>query len=132
VAAANPRRRWPLPAEADHGVLAAYADAAQHFPDEADDGQLLARLGIRDLDPVRVDTLVRQDVTDRLGGRGEGGLMQDRHPVSPVQHPGEVVEQSGSDDHRVRPVDEDVDGHGFSHCALPLGGPVPKDSAGPR
>ena len=120
------------PAEADHGVLAADADAAQHFPDEADDGQLLTRLGIRDLYPVRVDTLVRQGVTDRLGGRGQRGLMQDRHPVSAVEHPGQVVEQSGPDDHRVRPVDEHVDGHGFSHCVLPLGGPMPKDSAGPR
>ena len=29
-------------------------------------------------------------------------------------------------------VDQDVDGHGFSHCALPLGGPTPRGSAASR
>ena len=62
-------------AEADDRVLAADADPAQHLPDEADDGQILAGLGIGDLDAMGVNTLVGQMVPDRLGGLGQRRLM---------------------------------------------------------
>ena len=73
------------PAEADDRVLAADADAAQHFPDEPDDRQFLARLGVRDLDAMRVDSLVRQVVTDRLGGLRQHRLVQDRDLVPALE-----------------------------------------------
>ena len=57
-------------AEADDGVAAAEADAAQHLPAEADDRQLLAVLGVGDLDAMRVDALVRQVLPNGLGGLG--------------------------------------------------------------
>ena len=78
---------------------------------------------------MRVDPLVGQVTTDALRGLVQHGLMQDRDPVAPVEDSRQVAEQPGPDDHRIRPVDEDVDGDGFSHCATPLDGPVPRGSA---
>ena len=97
-------------AEADQGVLAANPDAAQHFPDETDDRQLLARLGVGDLDAVRVDALVGQVAADRLGGLGQHRLMQDRDPVPAAEQLAQLVEQSGADHHRVRRVDGHLHG----------------------
>ncbi len=65
--------------EANHGVLASDSDAAQHFPDETEDGQVLARLRIGDLDAMRIDAAVGQRLANFLGGDRQGRLVQDRH-----------------------------------------------------
>jgi hypothetical protein len=56
VAAANPTS-VAAPRRADDDVLAADADAAQHLPDEPDDGQLFTGFGIGDLDAMCISSL---------------------------------------------------------------------------
>ena len=80
-------------------------------------GSSLPAFGVRDLDAVRVDSLVRQSVPDRLGGLRQHGLVQDRNLVAAVEYAVQLAEQSRADDHRVWRVDENVDGHRFSHDA---------------
>ena len=97
-------------AQADQSVLAANTDAAQHFPDETDDGQVLTGFGVRDFDAMRVNTFVRQSGPDVLGGLSQHRLMQDRDPVPTGEQPVEFVEQAGADHHRVRRVDGHLHG----------------------
>ena len=67
------RGRSRATAEADDRVLAAQADPAQDIPDVTDDGQVLARLCVGDLDTMSVNTLVGQIVPDRLRGMASVG-----------------------------------------------------------
>ncbi len=111
-------------AETDDGVLAADSDAAQHFPDEPDDRQVLARLGVGDLDAVRVDALGGQVGADGLGGAGQHRLMQDGDLVAGAQQLPHLGQQSGADDHRVGRIDGHLDGHrggrrGLGHLRTP-------------
>ncbi len=48
---------------------------------------------------------------------GKRRLVQDRDLVPAVQDALQLAEQPGSDDHRVRRVDEHVDGYRLSHGA---------------
>ena len=73
-------------AQADDGVLTPNADAAQHLPDESDDGQFLARLGVGDLDAVGVDSFVGQMAPDGFRGLRQHWLVQDRDLVSAVEN----------------------------------------------
>lgn len=107
-------------AQADQRVLAADSDAAQHFPQEADDREVLAVLGVRDFDAVRVNTLVRQPLSDHLGGLGEYGLVHDGDLVPGAEQFVQLAQQPGADDHRVGRVDGHLHGHRFaggSHVA---------------
>ena len=111
-------------AEADDRILTTNTDAAQHFPDEPDDGQVLTFFGVGYFDAMCVDALVRQGVPDGLGGLRQHWLMQDRHLVPAGQCALQLAEQSGTDDHRVRRIDEDFNGYRLSHgwpsgCGLP-------------
>ena len=83
VAAAKPATSVAAPAaEADDRVLAAHADTSENLPDEGDDGQILTGFGVRQLDTVRIDTVVRQCFSDRFGGPGHNRLVQDHHLVA--------------------------------------------------
>ena len=68
------------------------------------------RLGVRDLDAVRVDPLVRQANSDLLGGLLQHRLVQDRDPVPAGQQVVELAEQAGADQHGVRGVDGHLHG----------------------
>ena len=121
------------PAEADDRVLAANADAAQHFPDEPEDWQLFAGFGVGDLDAVCIDAPVRQVAPDRLGCLRQHRLVQDCDLVPAVQYAAQFAEQTGADDHRVWRVDENVDGHRLSHGGpLHCGPPPQPGTAEPR
>ena len=75
-------------AQADDRVLAPNPDAAQHLPDEADDGQFLARLGVGEFDAVGVDSLVGQMVSDGFGGLRQHGLVQNGDLVATARGSG--------------------------------------------
>ena len=64
---------------------------------------------------MRVDAPLGQVGADRLGGLREDGLVQDRHLVPTLEDAGQVAEQTGTDDHRVRRVGADVHRHRFRH-----------------
>ena len=118
VDAAQPGRRHEArdvggrpAAEADDGVLAADADAAQDLPYEPDDLQVFSCFGVGQFDTVCIDTFVQQRLSDLFGGLGQRRLIQHGHLVPAAEKVAEPVEQAGADDHRVRRVDGHVDGH---------------------
>jgi hypothetical protein len=121
------------PAEADDGVLAADADAAQHVPDEHDHGQFLARFGVRDLDPMRVDPLAGEVVTDGLGRLRQHRLVQDRDFVPAVEDAAQLPHQAGADDDGIGRIGLHLNGDGrggISHAGPLHGGPILPDWRG--
>ncbi len=101
-------------AQADQRILAANADAAQHFPDVTDDRQVLARFGVRDFDLVCVNALVGQVVSNGFGGLRQHRLMQDGDAVPAGEQVAEFAEQAAADDDRVGRVDVHVHGDRFA------------------
>ncbi len=103
------------PAEADDRVGSGQPDAAEHLPAEARHGEVLAVLGVGDLDAVSVDALLCQRGAHRLGGLRERRLVQDRHGAGAGEFVDELTEQAPADDHRVGLGRLDVDAYRFGH-----------------
>ena len=101
------------PAEGDHHVAAGEPDAPAHLPAEAGDGQRLALLGVRQLDPVRVQARGGQLGADVLGGDGERGRVheQSRAGAETGDGGGEVVAHTATDQDRVGPLGPHLDAH---------------------
>ena len=106
-------------AEADDRVLAADTDAAQHFPDEPDDRQVLAGLGVGDLDAMRVDALVGQVSCGSPRRSAPAPAGAGSRPCACRRGScAKLAQQAGADDHRVRRVDGHLDGDGRASSVI--------------
>jgi hypothetical protein len=103
-------------AEPDDRAPPVQADAAEDLPAEAGDGQRLAVLRVRDLDPVRFDPGFGEFRADRLRGAGERGWVDQRDLRRVAQHLRQLAEQAAADDHLVRVSGPDLDAGRFGHA----------------
>ncbi len=105
-------------AQAHHDASAVETDAAQDLPAEVRHGQRLAVLGVRDLDPVGVESGCGQLLPDGLSRGGERGRVDDRDSGRVAHRLGEVAQQAPPHDDVVRLRGPHRDTDGVGHRSL--------------
>jgi len=68
-------------AEADDLVVALQTDPTAHVPAECGDLQVLTRFGVGNLHPMSIETLLREELANLLGGGLQRRLIKNRHRV---------------------------------------------------